>query len=176
MTPENSVRSLQWQLMSLRFRRHRLAVWSGFLVLAFYLVALFCEFLAPYTLTARDIEYLYAPPQPVRFIGPDGLHLRPFVYGLKGMRQSPDSPKALHRGHEPDLSGAILCRGVHPIVCGACSKRISIYLASTPGALSFFSVPIRWAATCSRGSFTEPVSPSPSAWSGWCSPSFSAFS
>ena len=90
----------QWQLMSLRFRRHRLAVWSGFLVLAFYLVALFCEFLAPYTLTARDIEYLYAPPQPVRFIGPDGLHLRPFVYGLKGMRH----PQTLQKLYIEDTS------------------------------------------------------------------------
>ena len=90
----------QWQLMSLRFRRHRLAVGSGFLVLAFYLVALFCEFLAPYTLTARDIEYLYAPPQPVRFIGPDGLHLRPFVYGLKGMRH----PQTLQKLYIEDTS------------------------------------------------------------------------
>ena len=90
----------QWQLMSLRFRRHRLAVWSSFLVLAFYLVALFCEFLAPYTLTARDIEYLYAPPQPVRFIGPDGLHLRPFVYGLKGMRH----PQTLQKLYVEDTS------------------------------------------------------------------------
>ena len=90
----------QWQLMSLRFRRHRLAVWSGFLVLAFYLVALFCEFLAPYTLTARDIEHLYAPPQPVRFIGPDGLHLRPFVYGLKGMRH----PQTLQKLYIEDTS------------------------------------------------------------------------
>ena len=89
-----------WQLMSLRFRRHRLAVWSGFLVLAFYLVALFCEFLAPYTLADWDIEYLYAPPQRVRFIGPDGLHLRPFVYSLKGIRH----PQTLHKLYVEDTS------------------------------------------------------------------------
>lgn len=76
----------QWQLMSLKFRRHRMAVWSGIIVLGYYLMAVFCQFLAPYTLTDRHITHLYAPPQPVRFIGPDGLHLRPFVYGLKGVR------------------------------------------------------------------------------------------
>jgi peptide/nickel transport system permease protein len=90
----------QRQLMSLKFRRHRLAVWSGFIVLGFYLMAAFCEFLAPYSLTDRHITHLYAPPQPVRFIGPDGLHLRPFVYGLKGVRH----PQTLQKLYLEDRS------------------------------------------------------------------------
>ena len=35
----------QWQLMTRKFAKHRLAVWSGLTVLALYLSALFCDFL-----------------------------------------------------------------------------------------------------------------------------------
>jgi len=76
----------QWRLMWWKFRKHRLAVAGGFVVLALYVTALFCEFLAPYPLEARDVAYAYAPPQRFHFFSEDGFHLRPFVYGLKCKR------------------------------------------------------------------------------------------
>lgn len=90
----------QWQLMSLRFRKHRLAVWSGMVVLALYIVALFCEFLAPYTLESRNIPYIYAPPQRLHMVSDEGLHLWPFVYALKGTRH----PETLRRIYVEDRS------------------------------------------------------------------------
>jgi peptide/nickel transport system permease protein len=78
----------QWKLMWWKFRKHRLARWSGMVILALYIVAAFCEFLAPYTLKQRDTSYAFAPPQRIRFVSEDGFHLRPFVYGLKGERHS----------------------------------------------------------------------------------------
>src|SRR4029079_19066165 len=37
-----------WQLMRWRFMRHRMAVVSAYIILVLYLVAAFCEFVAPY--------------------------------------------------------------------------------------------------------------------------------
>ncbi len=86
-SPSGDLGSLsQWQLIALRFRKHRLAVWSGMVVLALYLVALFCEFLAPYAIDTRNIPYIYAPPQRLHMMSDEGLHLWPFVYALKGIR------------------------------------------------------------------------------------------
>jgi peptide/nickel transport system permease protein len=76
----------QWQLMWWKFRRHKLGMLGGGVVILFYVSALFCEFLAPYEPHERDINYVHAPPQPLHFVDEQGFHLRPFVYGLVGER------------------------------------------------------------------------------------------
>ncbi len=88
----------QWQLMARKFAKHRLAVWSGLVVLVLYMSALFCEFLSPYALEDQHIDYIYAPPQRLHWVGPDGLHLIPFVYGIKGMRH----PETLRKVYAED--------------------------------------------------------------------------
>ena len=85
----------QWRLMWWKFRKHRLAVFSGVIVLTLYLVALFCEFLAPYTLEYRDTSCALAPPQRLHFIDEEGFHLRPFVYDLQGQR-NPNSLRKVY--------------------------------------------------------------------------------
>ncbi len=70
----------QWTLMWRRFVRNRAALVGGIVTLAFYLVALLAPFLAPYTLTTRERERIYMPPQGVHVIR-DGQLVRPFVYG-----------------------------------------------------------------------------------------------
>jgi peptide/nickel transport system permease protein len=71
----------QWRMMWWKFRRHRLAVISGaFLVLA-YFVILISEFLAPYALHTRHVDFIYAPPQAVHLFD-QGRFVGPFVYGL----------------------------------------------------------------------------------------------
>jgi peptide/nickel transport system permease protein len=69
----------QWRLMWLRFRRHRLAVWSGVFLIAVYLSLLITEFLAPYHLHSRNVDAIYAPPQTIRIWHEGSLHA-PFVY------------------------------------------------------------------------------------------------
>lgn len=52
-------------------------------MILFYLVAVFCEFVAPYSPNTRWTGYINTPPQTIRFFDADGrFHLRPFVYGL----------------------------------------------------------------------------------------------
>jgi peptide/nickel transport system permease protein len=83
-----------WKLMWWRFRRHRLALISGAIVLVIYLIALFCEFLAPSDPNAFRAEYKYAPPQSLHlFDTNDGLKVGLYVYGYK----SEVDPVALRR-------------------------------------------------------------------------------
>jgi len=70
----------QWQLMWWKFRRHRLAVISGTILLAFYFVALVCEVIAPYELSTRNSRAILSPPQTIHFFDQDTF-VGPFVYG-----------------------------------------------------------------------------------------------
>ena len=74
----------QWQLMWWKFRKHKVAVTCAVILGLFYLAAIFCEFVSPGDPRKRNSRFIYAPRQKVHFIGEDGLHLRPFVYGIKG--------------------------------------------------------------------------------------------
>ncbi len=71
----------QWKLMWWKFRRHKMAMFGGVLVLAFYTLALFSEFFAPMKFTTYNEKYVYAPPQPVHFFL-DGK-FSPHVVGYK---------------------------------------------------------------------------------------------
>jgi peptide/nickel transport system permease protein len=57
----------QWQLVGLRFRRHRLAVASLFVLSVLYSLALLAEMVAPHDPGQRHLDYPYAPPPPVYF-------------------------------------------------------------------------------------------------------------
>ena len=58
----------QWQLMWWRFRKHKLALISSIIVLLIYVMALFCEFLAPSLPATYSRDFLYAPPQRIKFL------------------------------------------------------------------------------------------------------------
>ena len=72
----------QWQLMWRKFRRHKLALTGGFVLIVFYLFCFLAEFIAPSTPWARNRELVYAPPQRVRIFHEGKIH-RPFVYGYE---------------------------------------------------------------------------------------------
>ena len=68
------------RLAWLRFRRHRLAMVAGAVLVFLYLLALFCEFISPYTPETRNARAINAPPMDIRFFDAEGqFHLRPFV-------------------------------------------------------------------------------------------------
>lgn len=73
----------QWKLMWWKFKKHKTAVICTLIILFLYLIALFCEFVAPYDLHKRDIDHVFAPPQRIHFFDGQRLHLRPFVYGFQ---------------------------------------------------------------------------------------------
>ncbi len=86
------------QLMWLRFRRNRLAMAGVVILVIMYLLAIFADFVAPYTVDRTHQKYVAA--------GPHGLHLRdaqgrfqwpPFVYGL----QSKTDPETFRKVYTP---------------------------------------------------------------------------
>lgn len=57
----------QWQLIGLRFHRHRIAVWFLYILLFLYVLVSVAEFVSPYSKSRRNVQYSYAPPQIPRF-------------------------------------------------------------------------------------------------------------
>lgn len=89
----------QWQLMRWRFMDHKLAVLSLAVLMGFYLIAIFCEFIAPHDPWRRGgSKYSFAPPQRIHFVDEEGFHLRPFVYGYTTSRD----PEALRLVQQVD--------------------------------------------------------------------------
>ncbi len=82
MTPaqERAYGASQWRMMWWKFRRHRVAVAAGIVLLLFYASIFVSEFLAPYALNARNPDFIYAPPQALHLFH-DGRFIGPFVYG-----------------------------------------------------------------------------------------------
>ena len=66
-----AARESQLGLMWRRFKRHKLALVSLWIVTAFYLVALLAEFIAPLDPSAYNPRYTYAPPQGIHFFSTD---------------------------------------------------------------------------------------------------------
>ncbi|MEM7302101.1 MAG: ABC transporter permease [Pseudomonadota bacterium] len=72
----------QLKLMWWKFKRHRLAVWSGIFLLALYTAVIFAEFLSPHEMSKRNNRYIYAPPQGIHLFH-KGEFIGPFVYDFK---------------------------------------------------------------------------------------------
>lgn len=78
---EKFFQASQWQIMWWKFKRHKVAVWSGVVLILFYLCVPFAEVIAPYTANKRDSNHLYAPPQALHLFH-EGSFVGPFVYGM----------------------------------------------------------------------------------------------
>ena len=78
----------QWQLVWWRFKRHKPSLVGGLILLMFAIAGIFAPFLAPYTVTERDGEYIMGPPQFPVFLDKHGFSPRPFVPGIKTERDS----------------------------------------------------------------------------------------
>ena len=112
MTPEQSkvFQASQLRLMWWKFRRHRLALISGIFLAALYFGILICEFLAPYNLHTRNMDYIYSPPQRVHLFH-DGQFVGPFVYGRQ-MTLDMDTLKRNYTEKQDDVQRIrFFCKG-----------------------------------------------------------------
>ena len=73
----------QWQLMWRKFTRHKLAMAAAAVLAVFYLFAAFSEFFASHDILKHSSEFVFAPPQKIRFGDERGWGLRPFVYDMQ---------------------------------------------------------------------------------------------
>ncbi|MDR9784518.1 ABC transporter permease [Rhizobium redzepovicii] len=90
----------QWKLIWRRFRRHRLALGAGVVILLIYLVALFAEVIAPVSSQTYDSRYTYVPPQRLKVAGYDTTGQFHLLY-VNGYSMKVD-PIALSRTYVPD--------------------------------------------------------------------------
>lgn len=88
----------QWQLVWWRFRRHRMAMFGGCLLLIMTLMGTFAGFFSPYDGTDRDRYYVLGPPQMIKFWDQKGASFRPFIHGTKTERD----PETLAQISIPD--------------------------------------------------------------------------
>jgi len=86
----------QWQLMWWRFKKHRLAMASTVVVLLFYLVVVFADFLAYSDPLASEAQRSLLPPQRIHWF--DEGRFSPHVFGLTGVRD----PNTFKRVYTPD--------------------------------------------------------------------------
>ena len=94
----------QWQLMWWRFRKHRVAMVSGVVVIGFYLIVLGADFLAYADPNASEAQRSLMPPQALHLF--DGWRFQPHVYGFKGVRD----PQSFRRVYREDPSQKIPVR------------------------------------------------------------------
>jgi peptide/nickel transport system permease protein len=86
-----SYRQLVWR----RFRKSKLGLVGGVVLLLFYFVAIFAEFFAPYDQATDDIRFQHVPPQPMR-VSARGV----YINGLKETR----NPQTLEMVYAEDRS------------------------------------------------------------------------
>ncbi len=89
-----------WLLMWWKFRKHKMAVISGVLIIFFYMVALFCEFFAPYDPEQKFAQYKLTPPTPIHIRDVEGNFHFPFVYKIVRSRDA----ETLRSTYEEDTS------------------------------------------------------------------------
>ncbi len=76
-TQHESYLQLVWQ----RFKKSRIAVIGGLMVLALAILAIFADFFSPTDPRVLDMANSFTPPQRIRFFDDKGnFHIRPFVY------------------------------------------------------------------------------------------------
>ena len=95
----------QWRLMWVKFRDHRLALFALYVVCLLYLVAVFCEFLAPADPSRRYVHRKFAPPQRVRLFH-NGRPRWPFVYSVTQSK----NPETLRLTYREDRSQPLSLR------------------------------------------------------------------
>ncbi len=136
LTPEQEryYMASQWRMMWWRFKRHKVAVASGIILVAMYLSILVTGFLAPYGLDTRTTSHIYAPPQSVHLFH-EGRFVGPFVYDLRFSLNM----ETLKREYSEDTSTPrpirFFCQGDRYRLLGLVPARTHLFCAPEGGTL-----------------------------------------
>ena len=72
------------ELVWRKFRKSKIAIAGGLIVLGLFMLAIFAEFFSPYNPVALNMSEAYTPPTQLHFIDANGqFHFMPFVYQRK---------------------------------------------------------------------------------------------
>jgi peptide/nickel transport system permease protein len=135
----------QWTLMWHRFRKHKLALVSMYVVFALYLMAVFAEFLAPFNpedALRMPGEYkakTYHPPQMIHLIDSSdgGFAIRPYIQSFKETRD----PNTLKMTYVEDPGKKIyltlFARGFEYKFLGLVRSDIHLFGPKNPGEVFY---------------------------------------
>lgn len=96
----------QWTLIRQKFVSNKVAVGAGIVVLVFYFVGLFAEFLAPTSPNLSQPRFTYAPPQDISLFATNADGERSWLPHVKGYTMEVD-PNSLRRSFAIDDSAVI---------------------------------------------------------------------
>src|SRR5689334_18390769 len=92
-----SYTALVWR----KFRRNKIAITGGLLIIMLISMAVFADFLSPTDPVTPNMQFAYTRPQQIYFVDPQGqFHLRPFTYTQKQVLD----PKTFLPTWEADMS------------------------------------------------------------------------
>jgi len=124
----------QTRLMWWKFKKHKLALWSGVFLIFLYGSILISEFLAPYGLNSRNVDYIHAPAQSLHLFH-EGEFIGPFVYGTTYKLNMEN----LKRTYTPDTSKVqkirFFCRGDKYRYWGIWKSDLHLYCPAVNGTL-----------------------------------------
>jgi peptide/nickel transport system permease protein len=99
---EDFYRAGQWQLVWMKFRKHRLANFALVILGIFYFFALFSEFMAPYKPLHRHKFFVSKPPSTIHVRDAQGNFRLPFVYGIDRSRD-PDTMFPVYKENTAEI-------------------------------------------------------------------------
>ena len=105
------------KLMWLRFKQHKMALFSAIMIVLFYTVAIFADVIAVQDINKYSAKFKYAPPSEIHFVNSEGDFTRPFIHNLERelnmetlefeyTQGSDEYPiRIFHRGYEYSVLG-----------------------------------------------------------------------
>lgn len=130
-----SVRRLMW----LRFKRNRLALYSGIFLVLMYVAAIFAGFIAPNDPTQVNGQFVSVAPQGLHFFDTEGnFHLIPFAYGLKSSVDPATFRRMIEIVPEEKYPLQFFMRGPKYSILGIINTDIHLFGVEEPGKLFLF--------------------------------------
>jgi peptide/nickel transport system permease protein len=125
-----SVRQLMW----IRFKRSKLAIFGTVALIILYSTAFLAPFVAPYSVDNTHAKYVGAPPMTMQFVN-EGKLQRPFVYGLVAKTD----PETFRKTFTPDTSKIypvhFLAPGEPYVLFGIIKTNIHLFQVDEPGKI-----------------------------------------
>jgi peptide/nickel transport system permease protein len=70
------------RLMWLRFKQHKVALFSGIMIILFYFVAIFAHFFSVQDINTFSAKYTYVAPTEIHFVDKEGNFTRPYIQNI----------------------------------------------------------------------------------------------
>ncbi|MDV7106203.1 ABC transporter permease [Vibrio sp. TH_r3] len=70
------------RLMWLRFKQHKMALFSAIMIVIFYTIAIFADLISVMDINTYNAKFKYVPPTEIHFVDKEGGFTRPFIYNL----------------------------------------------------------------------------------------------